>query len=180
MTVNSFSSPDPGSPSPNQDRRRNRRRWLIGGTVALALAIVGAAAVYAGTMLADDDRSADAAAEPGAEPRSAPPLIPPDPPSPGPSTDQGWAFCMEVQSILSDEFVDLDVDFVESRRAAADRLRHLVAPSSTHRVALDELADELIELAEIVEEDPAAEAEASERSDEAVFEFIDDGGCDGA
>ena len=144
----------------------------------MALVLIGAAAVYAGTTIGGGDRS------------DRDEFVQPDGglPSPRPSTsrglsptepaDRGLAFCLQVQAILSDEFVDLDVDFVESRRAAAGRLRELAAPTSTHRAARDELADELEALAETVEEDPAAEAEASERGDEAVFAFIDGGGCD--
>jgi hypothetical protein len=180
MTLNPSSSPGSDYPPPNQDRQRFRRWWVVGGLV-VALLLVGAAAAYAGTVLANRGESAaEDLAAPSATLSSAPPSLPPGMLPTERPTDLGWAFCRDVNFILSDEFVELDVDYVKSRRAAADRLRELEAPTLTHQAALDELADQLDAAAQMVEDDPAAEGGAIEREDAAYVAFVNAGGCDPA
>jgi hypothetical protein len=176
MTANSFSSPDPASPSPNQDRRRVRRRWLIGGSIAVALVLIGSAAVYAGTTIADDREPESPMRQPGQAISSAEPAPTPSRPSPTPQGESAFNVCVEAQMILLD-MIGVDVDYVETRRTAADRIRALAAPTSMLQAQLDELADELDAAAQMVEDDPTAEAEAIDREDAASLALIDSGEC---
>lgn len=166
MTVNPSSSP-------NQGRRRSPRWWLIGGLIALALVLIGAAAVYAGTRLTDDPEST---AEPGRP--TASPTTPGLPGFLGPSEQPEVRFdCTQVFAIIA-ETVGVDIDYVESRRAAAERFRQLAPTSPVQRAALGALIDEYDAVAQMVEDDPGAEAEATIRERAARDSFIESGACD--
>jgi hypothetical protein len=166
------------SPLPNQDRQRLRRWWLIGGSIAVALLLIGAAAaVYAGTRPANDRGSEAAPVEPSTVPPSPSPTTSPPDPVPTEEPVTGWTLCMEVQTILQD-MIDVDTDYVETRRTAADRLRELETPTPSHRALLDDFADELDAAAQMVEDDPTAELDAFDREAAASSAFINSGGCD--
>ncbi|HEY8475110.1 MAG TPA: hypothetical protein VIL37_21160, partial [Natronosporangium sp.] len=131
MTVHPPASIEPGAPSPHHGRRGFRRWLLIFGSVAV-IVLIGAVTVYAATTNTGTDE-ADAAGQlvpPSPSASSVPPparTAPPTQLSPAdePTLSELDVLCRDVLLILSNTMANAD-NYVETRRAGADRIRDLV------------------------------------------------------
>ena len=179
MTVPPSGPTEPGAPSPQQGRRGARRWLLIFGSVA-ALVLIGAVTVYVATTGADEPDAAGQIVPPSPAASSVPPTARTAPPTQlfptaTASAEQEFS-CRQVFQIFADMLV-VEASYVETRREAADKIRHLAQQYPEQRAELETLADELDAAAQMVEDDPGAESAAVDREDAAALAFYGSGVC---
>ena len=188
MTVRPPASIEPGAPSPHHGRRGIRRWLLIFGSVAV-LVVIGAVTVYAATTGTDEPEAAGQLVPPSPSASSVPPTARTAPPThltpltpvEQPTLSELDILCRDVLIILNDVMTTGGgEDYVETRRAGADRIRALAEDYPAQQEALEAFADELDAAAQLVEDDPSPRTEqvAFDREEAAGYAFFDAVGCE--